>query len=918
MSSLDSYEEKRDFSKTREPAPAPARREPANLRFVIQKHAARRLHYDLRLELDGVLRSWAVPKGPSLDPREKRLAAQVEDHPIDYGTFEGVIADGNYGAGQVIVWDAGVYSPDEGGVVSFGDREEAEERVRGEIEAGKLSFTLRGRKLRGSWALVRTTRSPQDWLLIKHRDAYANEDRDLVDEDRSVQSGLTLVDLESGRMPARRGPEWLGLVARSEVVKLHGRPAPFPTAPRPMMARTTGRPFSGDEWIFEPKLDGYRIIALVRNGQVTLLSRNGKDMTAKMPEVVEELRAVLENEVVIDGEVVALDQRGFPDFGLLQRSIDADNFVGGKAPGRTQLVYYPFDLLYVTGIDVRKAPLIERKRLLAEVLLPSDRVREVEYVEGDGESFYHAVTGLGLEGMLAKRRDAAYEDGARTAAWLKVKAVQEQDLVVAGYVEGEGVRASTFGSLVLGYYEDGVLRYTGRVGSGFDDAALASLSAALSSLETDACPFTEPPEPEGPKTRWVRPDLVVRVKFAQWTDDGRLRAAVYLGLRSDVEAVEVRRDETHISPAPVSARRPAERGKTAASDDVGKVLEQLSEKGEKLLLVVGEHKIAVTNLDKPLWPAETDRPPITKRNMIRYYTRMAPFVLPHLRDRPLTLTRYPNGIRGQSFYQKHFDQGVPEFVETVRLFSSHNEGDVEYVMINNLPTLLWLAQLADIELHPWQSRVILEPDARELPTTFAGSEDAIRESVLNYPDFIVFDLDPYIYSGDEKEGAEPELNRDAFAKTCEVALALKDILDQLSLSSFLKTSGKTGLHVYVPVVRQYDYKTTRRTCEIVGRFLMRHRPRDVTMEWTVGKRTGRIFLDHNQNVRGKNMASVYSLRPLPRAPVSTPLRWDELGSVYPTDFGIDTVPVRVGEIGDLWSDVTKSKHDLRRLLDMIE
>ena len=471
---------------------------------------------------------------------------------------------------------------------------------------------------------MRTTRSPQDWLLIKHRDAYANEDRDVLDEDRSVQSGLTLDDLENGRMPGRRGPKWLGLVARSEVVRLHGRPAPFPTAPKPMMARTTDRPFSGDEWIFEPKLDGYRIIALVRNGQVTLLSRNGKDMTAKMPEVVEELRALLENEVVIDGEVVALDQRGFPDFGLLQRSMDADHFVGGKVPGKVQLVYYPFDLLYVTGIDVRKAPLIERKRLLAEVLLPSDHVREVEYVEGDGESFYHAVTGLGLEGMLAKRRDGAYEDGARTAAWLKVKAVQEQDLVVAGYAEGDGVRASTFGSLVLGYYQDGVLRYAGRVGSGFDDATLASLSATLSSIETETCPFTAPPEPEGPKTRWVRPDLVVRVKFAQWTDDGRLRAAVYLGLRSDVEAAEVGRDETHKSPAPVSARRPAERSETAAADDVAEVLEQLSEKGEKLLLVVGGHKVAVTNLDKPLWPAEIDRPPITKRDMILYYARMGP------------------------------------------------------------------------------------------------------------------------------------------------------------------------------------------------------------------------------------------------------------------------------------------------------
>ena len=301
--------------------------------------------------------------------------------------------------------------------------------------------------------------------------------------------------------------------------------------------------------------------------------------------------------------------------------------------------------------------------------------------------------------------------------------------------------------------------------------------------------------------------------------------------------------------------------------------------------------------------------------MLAYYARVAPYLLPHLRDRPLTLTRYPNGIDGQSFYQKRWEHDLPPFAETVRLFSSAAEGDVDYLVVNNLPTLLWLAQLADLELHPWLSRTTVEPDAGRLTESFTGSKEDLRESVLNYPDFIVFDLDPYIYSGEEKAGEEPELNRRTFAKGAEVALALKDLLDQLSLSSFLKTSGKTGLHIYIPIVREYDYGVTRKTCELIGKFLLRQRPLDVTMEWSVSKRSGKIFLDYNMNVMGKNMASVYSLRPLPGAPVSVPLRWDELGSVYPSDFNIDTVHERLAAVGDLWGDILKAKHDLRRLLE---
>ena len=899
---LETYKRKRDFSQT--PEPTAGSRSSGNLRFVVQKHAARRLHYDFRLEIDGVLKSWPVPKGPSLDPKEKRLAVMVEDHPMDYAAFEGVIAHGNYGAGQVIVWDSGIYSPDEGGVLSFGNREEADERMREGLEAGKLSFTLRGHKLRGSWTLVRTSRSPKDWLLIKHRDGYADIDRDVLVDDRSVQSGLTIEELKAGRPPDQ-----------ARQVSSTGKKADFPSQVKPMLARLVDEPFSRSGWLFEPKLDGFRAIAFLRRGDVWLSSRTGIDLTHRFPELVDELATQPEDEMVLDGEVVALDERGLPDFGLLQNSIDLPERarISRRKDGAAEIVYYVFDLLYLNGMSLHGTPLHERKALLARAVLAEDRVRVVDYVEREGKTLFKASIDLGLEGVVAKRRDSLYEPGARSASWLKVKGERSQEFVVGGFTAGLGSRASTFGALLLGYYEGDELRYAGRVGSGFDQSTLEALRESLDALREEESPFAEDAELRKLDCEWVRPELVARAKFSQWTHEQRLRAPVFLGLQPEVDPKSVRR-ETPDATASVDLAGPVP-PRDVSQTEVSDVLDQLSNDGSKLALELDGHRIGLTNLDKVFWPATAGKPPVLKRDMIAYYARMSPVILPHLRDRPLTLTRYPDGIDGGSFYQKHWEHTLPEFVDTVRLYSSHNEGDQEYLLVNNLPTLVWLAQIADIELHPWLSRTVREPDALQLTTGFTGSSAEIRKSVLNHPDFIVFDLDPYIYSGKEKSGEEPELNRRAFSRTVDVARDLKDILDQLSLSSFVKTSGKTGLHIYVSVLRQYDYKVTRKTCELVGRFLMQSRPRDVTMEWSVNKRAGKIFLDHNQNVRGKNMASIYSLRPLPGAPVSTPLRWDELGDVYPTDFTIDNVPDRVSALGDLWGDIEGAKHDLGRLLE---
>lgn len=907
----------RDFQKTPEPPPSDPGSGEGALIFVVQKHAATQLHYDFRLEVDGVLKCWPLPKGPSLDPTEKRLAVMVEDHPLDYASFEGVIPRGQYGAGQVIVWDAGTYSPDEGGRLSFHDRDEANARMREALEKGRLSVFLRGHKLKGSWTLVKTARGENDWLLIKHRDRFADREWDVLREDRSVLSGLTIEDLKAGRLPE----PWLGPLPVKPGVLPGARKAAFPRSIEPMMAALSEKPFSSAEWFFEPKLDGVRAIAFIDSGSVRLRSRRGLDVTAQYPSVVGELTLQTEPQMVLDGEIVALDERGAPSFQRLQQRLNLTRESDIKrAEAQIPVYYYVFDLLYAGGYDLRNVPLRYRKSLLKQVLIPSNRVLLVEHFEAEGEAAFRAAVEHGLEGVIAKRRDSLYESGRRSHSWLKVKSTLEDEFVVGGYSPGAGGRAETFGGLLLGQYDQrGRLLYAGSVGTGFDDRTLYGLKARLEALRVGNCPFAEEPgRPGSPFARrrwpegqpvWVRPELVARVKFAERTGGGMLRAPVFLGLRDDKRPEEVVRKE--VAPPLPHAIGPAH----ADEEDVESVIEQLSRPAEKFTLRVQGYRVPLTNLDKPLWPPLGERPALTKRDLLVYFSRVSPYLLPHMRDRPITLARYPDGITGQHFYQKHWDAPLPEFVETVRLFSEHNEGDREYLMCNNLATLLWLGQLADIELHTWYSRVSPEPDGHHLSTVFTDSAENIDRSLLNYPDFIVFDLDPSIYSGAEATGADPALNRNAFAATCDVAMWLKEILDSLSLSSFVKTTGRTGLHIYVPILRRLDYDSVRAAAETIGRFLVRAHPRRVTLEWRVPKRTGRVFFDYNQNARGKTLASVYSPRPTPEASVSMPVRWDELPTVYPTQFTILTVPDRLEEVGDLWANILNEKHDLARILE---
>ncbi|MGH8297706.1 MAG: DNA ligase D [Steroidobacteraceae bacterium] len=892
---LEPYAAKRAFARTPEPAPAVAAKRGGPLLFVVQKHAARRLHYDFRLELDGVLKSWAVPKGPSLDPGDKRMAVAVEDHPFDYGSFEGVIPPKEYGAGRVIVWDCGVYSPDGDREYSFDDRREAQRRVRSGLEAGKLSFFLRGEKLKGSFALVRTATTAQ-WLLIKHKDPFASE-ADILLEDRSVLSGVSLDDLSTGASPPRRDAARLVPSGPAEAM---------PEKLAPMLAMTGEAARSGPDWLFEPKLDGYRVIAFVAGTAVRLRSRRGIDLTEQFPEIVPELAALGADRMILDGEIIALGPGGRPSFNALQNRAQRRGAQDvAQAQREAPAVLVCFDLLHFAGINLRSAPYEERRRYLSQCVLPCAHIQLI-HAGKDGEALYAAAIASGYEGVVAKRRDSIYQPGQRVAAWLKVKPVHSAEFVIGGWTRGKGAR-EPLGALLLGYWEGGALKYAGHVGSGLDDAAVAELMERARELTRKRPPFAAKPPLHRPTT-WLEPRLVAEVNFADWTPAGLLRAPVFARLRHDVAAQSVGK--------PGAATPGGAAGEPATPDEADAVLQQLAAGGaSRLDLTVGGERLRLTNLDRVYWPeAPGGHPAITKRDFIRYLAAVSRFMLPHLEDRPLTMIRMPEGIDGERFYQKHWEQALPEFVETVAIFSEHRAGSDRYILVNNLPTLLWLGQNGTLELHVWHSRANVEADAADAGGDYASSLEALEGSALNYPDFLVFDIDPYIYSGKEAKGAEPELNEQGFATGKKVAFWLRALLAQMGLRAIVKTSGKTGLHVFVPIERSVTFDTVRQICETVGRHVVQEHPKEVTVEWSVGKRTGKIFIDYNMNVRGKTLAAAYSPRGSPGAPVSMPLTWDELERAGPEDFTLGSVIARLERTGDRWHDWHSTKQNLARIL----
>jgi bifunctional non-homologous end joining protein LigD len=898
---LERYAEKRTFTETPEPGPALATARRGPLLFVIQKHAARRLHYDFRLELDGVLKSWAVPKGPALEPGVKRLAVEVEDHPFEYASFEGIIPAKQYGAGRVIVWDCGTYSPDEDQHYSFDRHEEAEERVRAGLRAGKLSILLRGEKLKGSFALVKTSGDKQ-WLLLKHKDRFVQSGDRLLEQDRSVLSGLTLEELtpavESHRLPATR----LAPTGPTEAM---------PQKLLPMLAEPGAAPPPDGRWLYEPKLDGYRVVVLVSEGGVRILSRRGLDLSDPFPEIVAELTHQAVDSMILDAEIVAL-AGGRPSFNALQNraQLRAANEIA-VALRETPVVLVCFDLLHFAGLNLRDAAYTDRRRYLAQSLLPSAHVQLMHATE-DPASLYEAALANGFEGIVAKRKDSIYQAGKRSPAWRKVKGTRSLELLVGGYTRGKGAR-EPLGALLLGYWSNGALQYAGHVGSGLTQEVMDRLAPRLKQLARKRSPFAEDPPLHRPTT-WLEPELVVEITFSDWTPDGVLRAPVFLRVREDIAPRGVRGDpqERRFS-GTASADVPA-REAGATTTQIKAILQQLDSRDVRLDLEVGGARIALTSLDREYWPA-TARPrhaAVTKRDFIRYLAQVSPFILPHLKDRPLTMIRMPEGIHGERFFQKHWEQRMPEFVETVTVFSGHKDEQHSYILANNLPTLLWLGQNGTLEFHVWHSRAKVEADAVSKSTDYASSLEALEASVLNYPDYLVFDIDPYIYSGKEPKGGEPELNPKGFAGGKEVAFWLHDLLAEMSLQAVVKTSGKTGLHVFVPIERTVTFDEARQICETVGRHVMRAHPRQITMEWAANKRTGKIFIDYNMNVRGKTLNVAYSPRGVPGAPVSMPLTWEELKTAEPMDFTLGNVIPRLESTGDRWHDVFSEKQSLAK------
>jgi bifunctional non-homologous end joining protein LigD len=839
---LSAYRAKRSADRTREPAGAPvpaeeAARPLAAGRFVVHKHAARRLHFDLRLEMEGVLRSWAVPKGPSRNPADKRLAVHVEDHPLEYGDFEGKIAEGNYGAGAVIVWDRGVWVP-------------LEDPIEG-LKNGKLLFELRGYKLKGRWTLVKIKKGVKEWLFIKERDAYVSTNGDQFPEG-SVLSGLTVEDLRDGKDPAA--------ALRAELKRLGG-PARRVKAEdvEPMLAETAERPFSRKGWLFEVKLDGYRMRAVQEGGRgrARLITRRGNDATAAFPELVRPLEALPYEGLIMDGEVVVLDETGRPSFQRLQNRARVSGALPVKrASVNDPATLYLFDLIAVEGFDVRPLPLEKRKAMLRKILPEAGPLRYSEHFATDGEALYEQAVAMGLEGIVAKKADSKYRSG-RSSDWLKVRAERTDDFVVVGYTAPRGSRGG-FGALHLAWYDDGKLVYAGRAGSGFTAAELKEIAAQLEPLRRSTPPCGGP-VPKGAEHVWVEPKLVAEVRYLEWTDEGLLRQPVFVRFREDKKPEECVKQGT--GKREEGGEEPELGGPPSPTPDAPRPTP------------------AFTNLAKVFWPEDG----YTKGDLIEYYRAIAPWMLPYLTERPLVLTRFPDGIHGKSFFQKDAPEYAQEFVRTVTIWSEDSQRELDYFVCDDVASLLYIANMGAILLHVWSSRV----------------------ATLETPDWCILDLDP----------------KDApFTDVVTVANALKALCDDIGLPAYVKTSGSTGLHVLIPLGRQCIYEQSRKLAGLLARVVASELPEIATIMRQVQKRGGKVYVDYVQNGHGRLIVAPYSVRPLPGAPVSMPLDWREVTPALDIRaFTIKNAPERMKALGrDPLVPVLEEKPDLVGALEKLQ
>jgi bifunctional non-homologous end joining protein LigD len=779
--SLDKYREKRKFDKTPEPAPGSTT---GAHQYCVQRHHARALHYDLRLEVGGALKSWAVPKGLTLDPVEKRLAMMVEDHPIEYGGFEGNIPAGNYGAGSVMLWDRGTYE-------LLGDATADEQLARGDFK-----FRLHGEKVRGEFAIVRTKRGKgNEWLLIKKKDSEAVAGWSPEDHNRSVLTGRTQEEIAQGVEQAS---------------DKH-----MPKSISPMLAEIgRGDPPDSDKWLYEVKWDGYRAICYIDHGRLRMVTRNGNVL--EYPELSVLPKHVRAKSAILDAEIVVLDDRGVANFELLQ---------GRRRPA----VLYVFDLLYADGKDLRGKPIEERKRLLSELVTPSDTIRISETFEGDGKHLMEAVRAQGIEGIIAKRRGSFYESR-RGKDWVKHKVDNTDSFVICGFTKGE---RDLFGALLLGYRDGPKLKWAGNVGSGFDQRMMKTIHDRIAPLATGKCPLE--PEKLLPKkdVTWVRPEVMCEVKYTMITNDHKLRAPVFIGFRNDIDP------------------RPA--------------------LPEGLVNIDG-HELKLTNLKKVYYPKDG----YTKGDLLNYYNAVAPLIVPHLKDRPMSLKRYPNGIEADFFFQKEVAPSFPKWLR-----KEMAEG-VRYVIGEDRATLLFLVNLGCIDHNPWMSRV--------------GS--------LENPDYVLIDLDPYHCE---------------FSKIVDATLLVKRHLDRAGLESFPKTTGGDGMHILVPLEPRYTYEQVRNFAQLLATMVAHERPDLFTTPRTLSKREkGKVYFDWQQIAEGKTISAPYVVRAYAGAPVATPLEWREVTpSLLPEQFHIGNAMARFDRVGDLFEGVLKRPQSLEKALERL-
>ena len=800
---LDKYHQKRDFSKTPEPK---GKEESVSgySRFVVQRHRASRLHYDLRLEMDGVLKSWAVPKGPSMNPNDKRLSIHTEDHPLDYLTFEGSIPKGNYGAGKMTIWDSGSFSTSKG----------QEHPVNDQYKAGNLKIEFFGKRLKGSFALVHTKHRDKDnqWLLIKKQDDFATELQYDAEDLSSTKAGKTKeLDIH-------------------QVIK-------------PMLATKAKAIFSDPDWIYEIKWDGYRMMANINQGTVQLYSRNGISFNQKFSQLHTSLKAV-PHQGILDGEVVVVGEDGVPIFQALQH-------YGEDTKG--ELRYYVFDILFFNGHDMTQLPLTDRKSLIESVIEDLPMVYYCDHISSMGHTFYERAIGMGLEGVMAKKANSTYTQGGRSDQWLKIRSIARQEVIICGYTASEG---ALFGSLILGLYKEGELTYCGNCGSGFTDALQKVLLDQFKSYIRKDPPFAKKVNLKGRKPIWMHPELICEVNFSEWTSGGSMRQPVFKGMRTDKLPREIHQeDEKKFEPKKQEEKAPS---------------------GE--LLKVNGYDVPISNLDKVYWPEEG----ITKYDLIDYYLKIAEVILPFLKDRPQNLHRHPEGIHHKGFFQKDIASIFPHWLDTVKVFSKSGEKEIEYLLCQHEAALLYMANLGCIEINPWNSK---------------GSD-------LDRPDYSVIDIDPS--------------DTNTFEESIEVAMVAYSILNRASIPGYCKTSGSTGIHIYLPLAAKYTYEEARDFTKLLCYFIHEELPKLTSMERKVDKRKGKIYLDYLQNRKGQTLACAYCVRPKPGAPVSAPLEWNEVKpGLKMEDFNIFTMKNRIKEKPNLFQGILQKGLDMAAAIEKL-